>query len=348
MSLVFEPHSSWVLTNIYGKLNFKFKGNFEMRKLFSAVIATAILGIATVANAWEPKGPVTIVVASPAGSLHDRAIKSILPELEKQTGLEFIMDYKPGAASVKGIKSFLAMPANGQNLTLTASLSLVLSDITSPGVADWNWEKEFVQVGGVAQSTTSVVSTKMKTMSDLVTTIKSGQKVIVGTTYPNSEALVALLTKKVGGDMANIKFARYKDPAQALTDVVGGNIDIFVSGIAPSVPLYKAGKVNYLAVSSVKRLDFLPDVPTVAEVVPGLVMNVDLGMSIRSGSPNGAAEYWEKQITQATRTASAKAARTASFMSLDDEFISSKGQTGYYKMNRSTWEETYLQMFSKK
>lgn len=319
-----------------------------MRKLTSFIASMALVAFATVAHAWEPKGPVTIVVASPAGSLHDRAIKSILPELEKQTGLEFVMDYKPGAASIKGVKSFLAMPPKGENLTLTASLSLVLSDITNPGVADWNWEKDFVSVGGVAQSTTSIVSTKMKTMTELVAAIKSGQKVVVATTYPNSEALVALLTAKVGGKMDNIKFARYKDPAEALTDVVGGNVDIFVSGIAPSVPLYKAGKVNYLAVSSLKRLDFLPNVPTVAEVVPGLVMNVDLGMSISSKAPAGAAEYWEKQIAKAVKTASAKSARDASFLSLDDEFISAKGQTEYYRQNRATWEGTYTQMFTKK
>lgn len=321
-----------------------------MRKITSMVTVLAMTVFATIAHAWEPSGPVTVTIAAPAGSLHDITFKSILPELEKQTGVEFIIDYKPGAGSIKGFKHFLAAKPTGENILLTASLSLVLSDISDPQIATWNYLNDFQYTSGVAQSTNTVTSAaggRFKTMDDLISAIKSGKKIVVATTYPNAEALIRLTVSSVGGDISNVKFVKYNNPAEALSDVVGGTADLFVSGISPVVPLHKAGKVNFLAVSSANRLDYLPKVPTLNEYVPGLIMNVDLGVNLLKGAPEGAAEYWEKQIAKAVQTKSAKKARDDNFLDLDPTFIGSKGQIKHYNQNRETWAPTYRDMFKK-
>ena len=319
-----------------------------MSKLYGLIASFVIAAFATTAHAWEPTSPVTVTITAPAGSLHDRTFKTILPELEKQTGVEFIIDYKPGAASTKGTKHFLALEPTGENIFLTASLSLVLSDISHPQIATWDYLTDFQYTSGVAQSTTTVTSSKFKTMEQLINAIKSGETILVATTYPNSEALVRLLVAEVGGDIGNVKFVKYKNPSAALTDVVGKTADVFVSGISPAVPLYKAGKVNFLAVSSAERLEYLPDVPTLNEYVPGLVMNVDMGINLLKGAPEGAAEYWEKQIAIAVQSESAKKARADNFLDLDPAFIGSKGQVKHYTQNRETWAQTYREMFKKK
>lgn len=318
-----------------------------MRRFITAVAIAATTMFATVAHAWQPNGPVTVTITAPAGSLHDRTFKTILPELEKQTGVEFIIDYKPGAASIKGTKHFLTLEPNGQNIFLTASLSLVLSDLSNPDIANWDYLTDFQYTSGVAQSTTTVTSSRFATMDELVAHIKSGKKLLVATTYPNSEALVRLLVNQVKGDMSTVKFVKYKNPAEALTDVVGKTADVFVSGISPGVPLYKAGKVNFLAVTSAERLEFLPDVPTVSEYVPGLTMSVDMGVNLHKNAPAGAAEYWTEQIIKAVQTASAKTQRDANFLNLDKDFIGTEGQIKYYRGNREVWETTYREMFAK-
>jgi tripartite-type tricarboxylate transporter receptor subunit TctC len=316
-----------------------------MRKFSSMIAAMALMVFASVANAWEPTGPVNVTITAPAGSLHDRVFKTVLPTLEEQTGLEFIVDYKPGAASTKGTKHYLGLDATGQNIFLTASLSLVLSDISHPQIATWDYLNDFKYTSGIAQSTTTVTSSKFNTMEELVAAIKGGDSLVVATTYPNSEALVRLLVAEVGGNIANVKFIKYKNPSAALTDVVGGTADLFVSGISPGVPLYKAGKVNFLAVTSEERLSFLPDVPTLSDYVPGLVMSVDMGVNLHADAPAGAAEYWEAAITRAVRTEAAKKAREKNFLNLDEAFIGTEGQVTYYIKNRHVWADTYREMF---
>lgn len=322
-----------------------------MSKILSYIAVAAMTMFATVANAWEPTGPVTVTITAPAGSLHDRTFKTILPALEAQTGVDFIIDYKPGAASTKGTVHYLSLEPNGQNIFLTASLSLVLADISHPQIATWDYLNDFQYTSGVAQSTTTVTSAaggRFGTIDDVITAIKAGEKIVVATTYPNSEALVRLIVSSVKGDISNVKFVKYKNPAEALTDVVGGTADLFVSGISAGVPLYKAGKVNFLAVSSASRLEYLKDVPTLNEYVPGLIMNVDMGVNIHKNAPEGAAAYWEEQIAKAVQTESAKAAREANFLDLDPAFIGSKGQIKHYIDNRNTWAQTYREMFDKK
>ena len=319
-----------------------------MKKLNYFIVVMVMSMYATLAHAWQPNGPVTVIVPAPAGSLHDRALKTILPELESQTGQSFVVDYKPGASGVKGTNSFLERPADGQTLLLGASLSLTLSGISSPSIAKWDVVKDFNHVGGLSQATIAITSSKVSTLPELVSIIKSNKPLTVGITFPNQEALIRLMAKNVGSDASNIKFVRYTNPTEALTDTVGNTIDIFVGAIPPTVPLYKAGKLKYLAVSSLKRLDALPDVQALSEVFPKFFMSSDLGISIRSGSPTGAAEYWETQVTKAVKTASAKTLRDRGFFTLDTDIIGTKGYSEILNTTRSMWAETYSQMFSKK
>lgn len=322
-----------------------------MSKLTGLIASFVIAAFATTAHAWEPNGPVTVTITAPAGSLHDTTFKTILPTLEEQTGAEFIIDYKPGAASVKGTNHFLSLPADGQNITLTASLSLVLADISSPETAKWDWDKDFVYISGIAHSTTVVTvaeSGRFKTIEDFAKAIGAGEKVVVATTYPNSEAIMRLLAQSVGSDGSNVKFVKYKNPAAALTDVVGGSADAFVSGISAAVPLQQAGKVRFLATTGTERLEFLPDVPTLASIVPDFVMTVDMGVSVKAGTPQEAIDWYIAAVTKAVRTEAAKQARDKAFLNLDEAFIGPKGQREYYIANRKTWEQTYIDMYSKK
>jgi len=322
-----------------------------MSKLYGLIASFAIAAFASSAHAWEPNGPVTVTITAPAGSLHDTTFKTILPTLEEQTGVDFIIDYKPGAASVKGTNHFLSLPADGQNITLTASLSLVLSDISSPEIAKWDWDKDFVYISGIAHSTTAVTVSeagRFKTINDLANAIASGEKVVIATTYPNSEAIVRLLAQSVGSDGSNIKFVKYKNPAAALTDVVGGSADVFVSGLSPAIPLQQAGKVRFLATTGTERLEFLPDVPTLSSVIPNFVMTVDMGISVKAGTPQEAVDWYVAAITKAVKTEAAKQARDKVFLNLDNAFIGPEGQRTYYIANRKTWEKTYMEMYGSK
>lgn len=322
-----------------------------MSKFITAVFtALSMTLFASFANAWQPTGPVTVVISAPAGSLHDRAFKTVLPSLEKQTGIEFILDYKPGAASVKGTKYYRSLPADGQYLLVTASLSHSLNDVAKPDLVDYDFVNDFSYVSGFVASALAVVSSEagdIDTLEDFVALLKSGKKVNVAMTYPNQEALVRYMVRESGANPENVKFIKYKNPSQALTDVVGGVVDVFVGGVGPAVPLYKAEKVRYVAVTSTNRLKFIPDVQTVGEVFPGVAMPTILGVVVNAGTSPEAVQFFQEALIKAAKTTEAEQIRDKSFFYLEEDALTGEGQLKMYQGTRATWKPVYEEMFTK-
>ena len=308
-----------------------------------------MIAFASVAHAWEPTGPVTVVISAPAGSLHDRAFKTVLPTLEQQTGVEFIINYTPGASGVKGTKYFLSMPKDDHTILVTAGLSQTLNEIAMPKVVDYNYETDFVYAGGFVASALGIAASedgKIDSIDDFVALLKSGKPVTVATTYPNQVALVKLMASKLEADTSNLKFIKYKNPAEALTDIVGGSVDVFVGAIAPVVPLYKAGKMRFIAVTSSSRLSYLPDVPAINETFKGVDMPTTMGVALAAGTSEEVRAWYEAALIKAVRTQAAEDARAKGFFYVEDQALTGKGLFESYQETRRTWESTYKEIFS--
>jgi tripartite-type tricarboxylate transporter receptor subunit TctC len=97
----------------------------------------------------------------------------------------------------------------------------------------------------------------------------------------------------------NITHIPYKGVPQALTDIIGGQIDMMFSTMAPAVPLVKAGRLRAIAVSGAKRSPALQDVPTMAESIPGFVAESWQGVLVPAGTPDAIIERLNRAIINA-------------------------------------------------
>jgi len=319
-----------------------------MKNFIQIIFAAALSLTSAVSFAWQPSGPVHVVIPAPAGSLHDKAFKTIQSEFERQTGVSVIVEYKPGAAGAVGTNAFMKMPADGHHMLVSGSLSHALGEIAAPKVTSWNFRSDFEYASTFAFSTITLVSakdSKVNSLDRLLSRISAGDTLKYGITFPNQEALIRIIYEKSGADINRAVFVKYNDPAQALVDVVNNSLDVFVGAVPASVPLYRSGKVEFIAVSATAPIEFLPNTPTLASKFKGLTQDTNLIVSLRQGSPAGAAEWWNRAISAAALSESAKTLRAGSFLYLDKNTMSMQQTAKVVSDAHREWAGVYRQIY---
>lgn len=319
-------------------------------KFIKLTFAAAILAVSTLAAAWSPAGPVRVIIPAPAGSLHDKAFKTIQPELERLVGVPVVIEYKPGAAGIIGANTLLNYPADGHHVLINGSLSQATSKISSPDVTNWDFAKDFTYVATFASTTIVMVTTKDNNLvkfDSYLSAIKSGKTVKYGITFPNQEALVRLIYKRTNSDINRAVFVKYTDPAQAMVDVVNGSVDIFVGAVPATVPLYKSGKIDYIASSAIKPVDGLETVPTINSRLVGITQSSDVMLSLKSGSPAGAAEWWNQVVSKSATSPTSLTLRKNSFMYLDTATLGIRESNQLMSDMNELWAPIYIEMLKK-
>jgi len=240
---------------------------------FAAVLAAAGLVLVQASGAVAvdyPTRPPHIIVGYPAGGTTDILARLFGDWLSKRLGQQFIVENRPGAgnnlateAVVKsapdGYTLLLVNPANAVNASLYKKLNFVfLRDIDPVG--------GLIRVPNVMEVHPSV---PVKTVAEFIAYVKANpDKVNVassgnGTSIHLSGELFKMMTG------TKITHVPYKGSAPMLTDLLGGQVQVTFDNLPSSIGHIKAGKLRALAVTTAQRSEELPDVPTVAETVPG-------------------------------------------------------------------------------
>lgn len=229
-------------------------------------LAVVALAAPLLAHAWTNK-PVRIVVPAPAGGTMDVLARILSDGLAAEIGQPVIVDNKPGAAGAIGIQALLSAPADGN--TLMFMVSNILTEIPLVMKTSFDPNKDIKPVTMVAKSTMVLVSAPSlpaKDLKGLVAYLKSGKgnppsyaSYSAGT---SSHYAGAILARKAGLDLQHVPFA---GSPPALTNVMGGQVDIMFDGLVTSLPMIKAGKLKVYGVGYGERLPQLPNVPTMAE-----------------------------------------------------------------------------------
>lgn len=298
----------------------------RMKKILSYLILSIGL-VAGQSYAWTPKSPVSVVIPAPPGSLHDASFRSVSEQMESKSNFKFSFDYKPGAAGIIGTNHFLdAAKANPDGtLLVAASLSHSLSTVSKPDQAKWDIANDFQYIGELVVNTLAItVSTTgaIKTIDDLIAEMKKDRKAItVGITFPNQKALMLDLADRVKVDHKVFNFVNYPTPIKAVTDLVGGQIELVVGGVPPTVGMKDAGKVDWIAITSKNRLEFLPNVPALHERFPGLVQVSVASLIASKDMSKEAVEFYRNSLKQALFTDFAKAQRAKKRAYLEDDLL---------------------------
>ena len=229
-------------------------------------LAAATFSCTALAQAWPTK-PIRIVVPFPPGGGTDIIARETSQRVAAATGWTFVIDNKPGAGGNLGVDAAAKSPADGYTLVLGQTSNIAINP-TLYAKMPYDSQKDLVPIVLVANAPLVMVTgvgTPYKTLADAVNTAKAKPGAINFASPGNGT--VAHLTSEMFQKAAGVKTQHvpYKGAAQALTDVVSGTVDLYMSSVPTLLGQIKQGKLRPLAVTSAKRVDDLPEVPTINE-----------------------------------------------------------------------------------
>ena len=231
-------------------------------------VAATLLGAASVARAqaWPAK-PIRLVVPFPPGGGTDLIARETAQRVGAATGWTFVIENRPGAGGNLGVDVAAKAAPDGYTIVLGQTSNLAINP-TLYAKMPYDPLKDLAPIVLVANAPLVMVTgmgTPHKTLADTVAAAKAKPGSLNFASPGNGT--VAHLTSELFQKAAGIETQHvpYKGAAQALTDVISGTVDLYMSSVPTLLGQIKQGKLRPLAVTSAKRVDDLPNVPTINE-----------------------------------------------------------------------------------
>lgn len=256
-----------------------------MRAILAA-LAMIMVAPTALAQAWPGK-PVRFVVAGASGSAPDIIARLIGDHLAKTWGQQVLVDNRPGAAGNLGTAVAAKAPADGYNFLFGQAAPLALNQHTFKSL-DFDVERDFVPVVGLGVSPMMIAvhpDLPAKDVAGLVALARAQPGKINFAT--SSMRNIPHLTGELINGMADVRMSHvpYKSNAQAAAETTAGLSQVYIDGIPPVIAHMRSGRLRVIAVSAAQRLPNFPDIPAVAETLPGFVFNGWFAILAPTGTP---------------------------------------------------------------
>lgn len=279
------------------------KPNYATRLLLGAL--TGVLGLlssSVIAQTDYPAKPIKIVVPFPAGGTSDVLARILGVKLTEAWGQPVVIENRPGSSGNLGADIVAKAAADGYTFALMDVGNLVISPALFK--LPFNVQNDFAPVSMVAYSPhLLVVSSKVpaNTTGELIAYAKA-QKGKLNYAAAAGMGSATHLAGVVFAKRSGIEwgYVPYKGGAQAMTDLIGGQVDVTFNGMVATYPHVKASKIKLIAVSSGKRNSQLGDVPTVAETLPDFLTGSWQGLLAPAGTPKSIIEKVNSEVLKIT------------------------------------------------
>lgn len=281
-----------------------------MTRIFPLLVALALATPAALAQTYPAK-PIHLIVTFAAGGGTDLAARNLAPKLSEGIGQSIVIENRAGANGAVGAEAVARAPADGYTLMVGAAGTLAVA----PHLAKLPFDtfRDFVPISLVATSPFVVTvnpGVKAASIRELIALAKADPgKLSFGSSGTGGAPQLAteLFKSMAGVDMLHVP---YKGLGPAITDLLGGQINLIFADVGLVVAHLKSGKLRGLAVTGSRRAAALPDLPTVAEAgVPGYSAGTWYGLFAPAGTPPAIVA----RLSEETRKALANPEVRASF-----------------------------------
>ena len=237
-----------------------------------------------------------IVGFAPSGG-NDIVARLIAQWLSERLGQQFIVENRPGASSNIGTEAVANSPPDGYTLLLVSAANAINASMFDK--LNFNFVADIGAVAGVI-SVPSVIllhpSLEVKLVSEFIAYAKQNAgrlSMASGGTATTTHLAGELLKMMAGIDMIHVP---YRGTGPAITDLLGGQVQVMFGSAPSSVQYIRTGQLRALAVTSSRRLETLPDVPTVGETVPGYEASQWYGIGVPKATPAPVVDLLNKEI----------------------------------------------------
>ena len=277
--------------------------------LHLAVGATASPAASRIARAQAyPTRPVRIIVAVAAGSAMDILARLVSQWLSERLGQQFVIENRPGGGNNIGTEAAVRAPADGYTLLMVNTVNAINATLYEK--LNYNFIRDIAPVASIARAPFVMEvhpSVPAKTVPEFIAYAKANPgKINMASAGNGSGAHVSgeLFKMLTGVEMLHVP---YRGAAPALTDLLGGQVQVMFADMPSSIEYVRTGKLVALAVTTATRSEALPQLPSVSEFVPGFEASAWWGVGAPRNTPPEIVGVLNKEINVALADAKIKA-----------------------------------------
>ncbi len=273
-----------------------------MKRWITTLLAVAV---ATVASAQSfPSKPVKIIVPSTPGDGSDILARAIGQKLTERWNQPFIVENRPGAGGVVGTESAARSAADGYTVIMGNAGSHAINQALYPKLS-YDVVRDFAPITLVASAPNVFVvnpSVSAKTVAEFIALAKKEPgkySFASGGTGSSAHLNGEMLKAFAGIEMTHVT---YKGSSPAVADLIGGQVQLMIGNLPPILPHIKSGKVRALGVSTATRFAATPDLPPVADTVPGYESLAWFGLFAPAATPKEIVAKWHADVVAVLAT----------------------------------------------
>jgi tripartite-type tricarboxylate transporter receptor subunit TctC len=265
-------------------------------RVAAGIAAFPVLARAATASDY-PTRPVHIVVGLAAGGPNDITARLIADWLSKRLNQSFVVENRPGAASNIATQYVVHSAADGYTLLLVPTPAAINATLYQH--LDFNFIRDIAPVAGIVRAPEVMVvnpSLPVRTASDFISYAKANPGKINMASAGNGSVphVAGEMFKSMAG--VNLVTVGYRGGGPALVDLLAGRVQVMFEPTLSTLPYIRSGKLRALAVTSAKRSPALPDLPVLADLVPGYEATSWFGIGAPRNTPTDIIDKLNKQV----------------------------------------------------
>jgi tripartite-type tricarboxylate transporter receptor subunit TctC len=235
-----------------------------------------------------PNRPVSVIGQTAAGSGPDVVLRILGESLSRRWGQQVVVINRQGAAGLLAAQAAASAQPDGYTLYMPTSTAVVILPQTNPRMTV-DFQRDFVPIGLVGETPMAIAGSSrlgITSLAELIAAAKAqpGELLYAGNNRGSVPHLAgAYLSQRAG---IKLTFVPYAGAPAALHDVLGGRVPIMIESVSALAGAVQDGSIKLLGVTSLSRLPSFPDVPTVAETIPGFAVSAWFALLAPAGTPD--------------------------------------------------------------